>query len=60
MFMTISIPFNITYPVLLVDVFVGVPLSGQERMFSGNDFSVEKRRQRRILLRQAFDLQVST
>jgi len=41
-----------------IDVFVGVPLAGQKWMLLGDDLSVEKRRQRRELLRQAFDLEV--
>ena len=42
-----------------IDVLVGVPLPGQKRMLLRDDLSVEKRRQRRKLLRQTLDLQVA-
>ena len=44
----------------LVDVLVGVPLSGEEGMFLTDDFAVEERGEGRILLRQTLDLQVAT
>jgi len=44
---------------LLVHVLVRVPLPSEERVLLGDDFAVEEGRQRRVLLRQALDLQVA-
>jgi hypothetical protein len=50
---------KVTHPVFSVDVLVCVPLSREEWVLLGNDFAVEERRQRWVLLRQALDLQVA-
>ena len=44
---------------LLVDLLVGVPLPGEERVLLADDLAVEERRQRRELLGQTLDLQVA-
>ena len=42
-----------------VNIFVSIPLSGQKWMLFADDFSVEKRRQSGIFVRQAFDFEIS-
>ncbi len=49
----------LSYPVLLVHVLVCVPLASEERVLLADDLPVEEGRQRRVLLRQALDLEVS-
>lgn len=48
-----------TYPMLPVDVFVSIPLSGQERVSLWNNLRIEEGRQGWKLGRESSDLQIS-
>jgi hypothetical protein len=49
---------KLSYPVLLIDVFVGVPLPRQKRILLADYFPVKERGKRGVLFRQSVDLQI--
>lgn len=55
-----SLSDKLTNPVFLVNILVSIPFASQKGIFFRDDFTVKECRQRWKLLRETFDLQVST